>query len=124
MDFQRKRQIKNIVYSKLFLIVLLVFIFFLGRSTFDIYQKSKLSYNNYIKVKRDYDSIEARKAMLESEINRLATDSGIEEEIRSKFNVAKPGETVVIIIDKNSTSTDVDNIKKDFWSSLWEIFKL
>lgn len=124
MDFQRKRQIKNIVYSKLFLIVLLVLIFFLGRSTFDIYQKSKLSYNNYIKVKRDYDSIEARKAMLESEINRLATDSGIEEEIRSKFNVAKPGETVVIIIDKNSTSTDVDNIKKDFWSSLWEIFKL
>lgn len=124
MDFQRKRQIKSILYSKLFLVILLVLIFFLGRSTFDIYQKSKLSYNNYIKVKRDYDSIEARKAMLESEINRLATDNGIEEEIRSKFNVAKPGETVVIIIDKNSTSTDVNNTKRDFWSSFWEIFKL
>mgnify|MGYP001563470888 CR=1 len=124
MDFQRKRQIKSILYSKLFLVILLVLIFFLGRSTFDIYQKSKLSYNNYIKVKRDYDSIEARKAMLESEINRLATDNGIEEEIRSKFNVAKPGETVVIIIDKNSTSTDIDNVKRDFWSSFWGIFKL
>jgi cell division protein FtsB len=124
MDFQRKRQIKNIVYSKFFLVILFIILFFLGRSTFDIYQKSKLSYSNYIKVKRDYDSLGARKVMLESEINRLATDSGIEEEIRGKFNVAKPGEIVVTIINKNSTSTDVNNIKKDFWSSLLDIFKL
>ena len=124
MDFQRKKQVKNIIYSKVFLIILLILAFFLGRATYDIYKKSKLSYSNYIEVKRDYDSLVARKSMLESEMNRLATDNGIEEEIRGKFNVAKPGETVVTIINKNSTSTDANSIKKDFWSSLWGIFKL
>lgn len=122
MDFQRKKQIRNIVYSKFFLTILFIIVFFLGRSTLDIYKKSKLSYDNYIKVKRDYDSLIARKTMLDSEINRLSTDNGIEEEIRGKFNVAKPGETVVTIINKNSITTNADDTKKDFWSGLWDIF--
>ena len=124
MDFQRKKQLKNIVYSKVFLVILLILAFFLGRSTYDIYKKSKLSYSNYIEVKRDYDSLIARKYMLESEMNRLATDNGIEEEIRSKFNVAKPGEVVVTIINSSgSTSTDTNSSSKSFWTSFWNMFK-
>ena len=62
--------------------------------------------------------------MLESEINRLKTDNGIEEEIRSKFNVAKPGETVVTVINSaTDTLTDNDTSNKSFWVSFFEIFK-
>ena len=55
--------------------------------------------------------------MLESEIGRLKTDYGTEEEIRSKFNVAKPGETVVMVIN-NSSSSNTNNSKESFWSRL------
>ena len=123
IDFQQKRQIKNIMYSKVFFVVLLILTVLLGRSTYDIYEKSKLSYDNYNRVKNDYDNLIARKSILESEIKRLKTDNGIEEEIRSKFSVAKPGETVVTIINIDSSSSEKQNLEKSFWSSFWSIFK-
>ena len=123
-DFQQKRKFKKIIYSKLSFLVLFIFIIFLARSTYDIYKKSKLSFDNYSMVKNDYDNLNTRKNMLESEIDRLKTENGIEEEIRSKFNVAKPGETVVVIIDgSSSTSTNAKNSDGGFWSNLWGLFK-
>lgn len=124
IDFQQKRHFKKIIYSKISFLILFILTIFLGRATYDIYKKSQLSYDNYMVVKRDYDSLNARKDMLGSEINRLKTDTGIEEEIRSKFNVAKPGETVVTVInDSSSTSLDTNNSNKGFWSNLFSIFK-
>ena len=122
IDFQRKRQFKKVIYSKISFVILFILIILLTKATYNIYQKSKLSFDNYSQVKRDYESLKARKDMLDSEISRLKTDGGIEEEIRGKFNVAKPGETVVVIIN-SSTSVDVSNSSKSFWSNLWGIFK-
>jgi len=122
IDFQQKRQFKKIMYSKVSFVIVFILVIFLAKANYNIYQKSKLSSDNYAGVKRDYDGLKARKEMLESEINRLKTDNGIEEEIRSKFNVAKPGETVVVVIN-NSTSTDTNNQNKGFWSNFLGIFK-
>ena len=115
-NFQQKKQFKKIIYSKISFVVLFILVFFLGKATFNIYQKSKLSSDNYNEIKKNYESLRNRKDMLESEINKLKTDNGIEEEIRSKFNVAKSGETVVRIINSSSsTSTNKNNSKKSFW---------
>lgn len=123
IDFQQKRKINKIIYSKVSFVILLIVVVLLGKSTWDIYQKSRLSSNNYNETKKEYDSLKARKEMLDSEINRLNTDSGIEEEIRSKFNVAKPGETVVVVINStSSTSTNKNNLVKNIWN-LWGIIK-
>ena len=122
IDFQQKRQFKKVMYSKVSFLILFISVIFLVKSTYNIYKKSKLSFDNYTVVKRDYESLKDRKDMLDSEINRLKTDNGIEEEIRGKFNVAKPGETVVVVIN-GSTSTETSNPNKSFWSSFWGIFK-
>ncbi|MFH1454891.1 MAG: septum formation initiator family protein [bacterium] len=122
IDFQQKRQFKKIIYSKITLLILLITIIIVGRGTYNIYEKSRLSVNNFAAVESDYKSLKARKDMLESEINRLKTDNGIEEEIRSKFNVAKPGETVVTIINSSNTPTNTENSTKGFWSNFWSFF--
>jgi len=124
IDFQQKRQIKKVIYSKVSFVILLILVILLGKATYNIYTKSRLSSESYNETKKDYESLKARKDMLESEINRLKTDTGIEEEIRSKFNVAKPGETVVVVIDgSSSTSTNANSSKGSFWSSFWGMFK-
>src|ERR1035437_2788325 len=120
IDFQQKRKINKIIYSKVSFVILFILIIFLGKSTLDIYKKYKISSDNYNETKKEYDSLQSRKGMLSSEINKLNTESGIEEEIRSKFSVAKPGETVVTVIDSSSsTSTDGNNSRKGFWSNLF-----
>lgn len=123
IDFQQKRKINRIIYSKFSFVILFILVILLGKSTWDIYQKSKISSDNFNETKKEYDSLKARKEMLDSEINRLNTDSGTEEEIRSKFNVAKPGETVVVVINStSSTSTNKNNSVKNIWN-LWGIIK-
>lgn len=117
IDYQQKRKINKVIYSKVTLLVLLIIVIFLGKATFDVYQKSKLSSDNYASVFKDYNGLKDRKAMLDSEITRLKTDAGMEEEIRSKFSVAKPGETVVVVINSTSgSSTDSQNNKNSFWN--------
>ena len=124
IDFQQKRKVNKFIYSKLTFVVVLVLVIFLGRATYNIYLKSRFSYDNYISVKKDYDNLNSRKNMLESEIGRLKTDSGTEEEIRSKFDVAKPGETVVIVINgSSSSSTDIYSKGGGFWSRVWGMFQ-
>ena len=122
LDFQQKRHLKSIIYSKVSLLVLFILVIFLGRATYDIYWKYKISSENYNVVKKDYDNLKERNEMLNSEIDRLKTDTGIEEEIRSKFDVAKPGETVVVVIDSSSSTSTDKNLKQGFWAKFWGIF--
>lgn len=123
IDFQQKKKINKIIHSRVFFFVFFIIIIFLGRSTYDIYQRQQLSATNYTGVKKNYDSIKERKEMLESEIERLKTDIGVEEEIRGKFNVAKPGETVVTIIS-GSSSVSTDSSKNNgFWNKIWDVFR-
>jgi len=118
-DFQQKRKIKKIAYSRLTIFILFVLVILLGRSTYQIYKKERLSSANYNEVKKEFEDLKNRQTMLDSEITRLKTDVGMEEEIRSKFSVAKPGETVVVVVDSSSsTSTDNNPPNKSFWSKL------
>lgn len=52
------------------------------------------------------DTLEARKSDLEKKVKYLSNDRGIEAEMRRNFDVARPGEQVVIIVDKEASTTD------------------
>ena len=123
-DYQQKKKIRKVIYSKITLAVLFVAIIILAKANYSIYKKEVLSNENYNIVKNDFDSLKERKVVLESEIKRLKTSEGVEEEIRSKFDVSKPGEIVVNVID-NSSSTLIENKNKgvNLWQKITNLFK-
>lgn len=123
-DYQQKKKIRKVIYSKITLAVLFVAIIILAKANYSIYKKEVLSNENYNIVKNDFDSLKERKVVLESEIKRLKTNEGVEEEIRSKFDVSKPGEIVVNVID-NSSSTLIENKNKgvNLWQKITNLFK-
>ena len=49
-----------------------------------------------------------------AEVARLESESGKEGEIRKRFDVAKPGEKIIVIVDKNSedvkTNGEINNV--------------
>lgn len=122
-DFQNKRKWRKIIYSKLSLFVLIILIIFLAKATYNIYQKAEFSSENYTSVDSEYSKLKDRHVMLKSEIERLKTDSGVEEEIRGKFSVAKPGETVVTIINSNNKDESSNTETNSFWSKFLNIFR-
>ena len=68
--------------------------------------------------------LENKELELESEIRRLQSESGIEGEIRKKFNVGKPEEKVIIIVDKENENNKVNQEETDsFFLKTWRAIK-
>jgi cell division protein FtsB len=63
----------------------------------------------------DLSNLTAREKTLSSELYKLDTSQGVEEEIRQKYPLAKPGEEVIVLTAaKASTTTSSGS------SSLWD----
>lgn len=72
--------------------------------------------------------LEARRDSLQQEVDYVSNERGIEAEMRRQFDVAKEGETVVVIVDEETgskVSSDEINANeagttKKRWYEFWE----
>jgi len=91
--------------------------------TWEVFKKANSARISKNSADVDLIELEARKEYLESSIDNLNTDLGIEQEVRSKFGVAKEGEEVVVIIngidDEDSSSVQ----KKSLWTRIKDFFR-
>ena len=123
VDFQQKKKIRKVIYSRITIVVIFIAIIFLAKAVYDIFEKQRMSAEDVAIVEKDYDGLKTRQSMLKSEIDKLNTSEGIEEEIRGKYSVAKPGETVVVIVDStSSTSTSIEDGSKSLWQKFIGLF--
>ena len=122
-DFYEKRKFKRLLYSKVTLIALGLLVIWLFFNVFSMYKKERDTRLRRIEQRGVLDELEGREESLREEIERLSTERGIEEEVRSKFEVGKEGEKVIIIVD-NPEGEDVDkrDTKKTFWQKVFGWF--
>jgi cell division protein FtsB len=124
-EFQEKRKFKKIIYSgwlQIFLgIVLLALIF----STVKVYKKSRISADKAEEIKEEMAKLEKRNAELAAEAARLESESGEDGEIRKRFDVAKPGEKILVIVDKNSEDVKINGAENNvgFFPGIWRWIK-
>jgi len=124
-EFQEKRKFKKIIYSgwlQIFLgIVLLALIF----PTVKVYKKSRISVQKSQEIKEEIAKLEKRNAELAAEAARLESESGEEGEIRKRFDVAKPGEKILVIVDKNSEDVKINGAENSvgLFSQIWRWMK-
>ncbi len=72
---------------------------------------------------QNVEELRLRNEELQNKIVRLSTVSGVEEEIRSKFSVAKEGENVVLVIDNKNDNASTTTTKKEFWTFISKFFE-
>ncbi|MFO0718760.1 MAG: septum formation initiator family protein [Candidatus Paceibacterota bacterium] len=118
-EFQKRRKIRNRIYSKTTVVVLLIVILIMTRATWRVYKTKIESRKDFEKVSSELESMRAREAELKYEIDRLNTNKGTEEEIRKKFNVAKDGEGVVYVVDSKE-SEENEPIEASFIQKIWK----
>lgn len=99
-EFRQKRDLNKKIFSPVSLAVLSIIAIILLISTFKIYVKSRNVIQKNERMAQEIADLEKRKAELEAEAAKIGTESGLEEEIREKFSVKKPGEEVLTIMDK------------------------
>ena len=103
-EFKDKRKRKEKLYSIWSILALFVILLFLVRSVWNIYQKEKESANLDSDSRVKFNSLSAQADQLAANINKLSTDAGIDEELRLKYGVVKPGEEMIVVVPEDVTT--------------------
>lgn len=122
LDISQKRKIRSVMYHKATLITLFILVLLFAHSTWVVYQKKRVSEELKNGSLQTVAVLEARDAELKSRINRLQTEPGIEEEIRSKFTVAKNGENMVVVVEDTTPTASTTPPNPSFWQKIWHFF--
>ena len=123
LDYGQKRKFRSFLYNRYILGFLGLLVILAIHSTWNVYQKQRESVA-LLRVAEDQSSVlKAREQELQTKIASLQTEQGMEEEIRSKFNVAKPGENVVVVLDQSDSATSTSTTTISFWQSILNFFK-
>jgi cell division protein FtsB len=122
-QFEKRRKIRQFIYSKLVILVLIFFIVLIAKGTWGVYQKSKISLERRDLAMIELQEVNERKSDLEQDIARLESRVGIEEELRTRYSLSKDGEQVVIIIDEDPQPEAVDEEEKGLIKRTMSLFK-
>lgn len=113
LDFQQKRKVRGVIYHPVTLGILAILCLFAIHSTWAVYRKKTVSEESKNSSLKHVENLRERDAELVYKMERLKTEQGIEEEIRSKFSVAKEDENVVIVVQDEAAPLPPEQI------SLW-----
>jgi cell division protein FtsB len=120
---QHKNRWRRFVYSRATIIILAILVVLMAHGVWDVYQKERLSATDSAEAAANLKILQDRQAVLSGDISKLSTPEGTEEEIRSKYSVAKPGENMVIMTNPGATSTaSTPTTTESWWQKIISAF--
>ena len=122
-EFQERRKLRKIIFSRFAFALLAIILVFLAYSTVKIYLRSRQAKDVNEMVKKEVEDLKNRKSELEATVKRLETEAGIEEEIRSKFPVQKQGENTVMIVEEEKKENLPEQSPSGFFLNLPRFFR-
>ncbi len=122
-SFQRKGKASRWWYSYLMLCLLAAAVAGLSRAVWSVYQKERDSGAHARAAEEKLAALEARQRALEKKISGLKTREGVEAEIRSQFQVAKPGERMVVVVEKKDAAAPPALPTQSLLSRFFGIFR-
>lgn len=111
-------------HSPFALVLFCCVLIFFGYRIVDLVQKEReTAYEKELALDRISD-LQKREVSLTKDIARLGTQEGKEEIIREKYQVAKPNEKMVTIVDesKNDNHVETEVVSHGFWNWVKRIF--
>ncbi|MFZ3020285.1 MAG: hypothetical protein WA051_02065 [Minisyncoccia bacterium] len=120
-NIQPKMSFKNMMQSGPVFWLTVILIVSLGRGAILTFMKERETDKLAKDAQNKLSELSNREVELNEKIDYLKTPEGTETELRSIYNAAKPGESVVLIIDgKPATNTEIK--EKTFWSKIVSFF--
>ena len=116
-QFKSRRRAKHLFYSPMTVVVLIILIVFLARSTWSIYEKYSLSRDRLDQAESQLSALKAQEGDLSQSIARLSTASGTEAAMRTDFRIVKPGESLAVIVNTATTAPTTTPLT-GFWGKI------
>jgi hypothetical protein len=121
-QFKSRRKAKRLFYSPATVIILILVIVVLARSTWSIYEKYRLSADRLRQTTNQLSALKTQEGNLSQSIAALSTASGTESTLRTNFRIVKPGESLAVIVDTATTAPATATTSKTFWQRLFGWF--
>lgn len=111
-------------HSPLMLIVLFLVLVLFAYNMVGLLKKERETSKNKASELSKIEELRKREATLSSEIEKLNTEYGVEESIREKFQVVKPDEKMVVIVEEKEKVSILEKDSKDhsFWGYVKKVF--
>lgn len=111
------------LYSRISIFILLALAALLVKGAWNVYGKERDSREALQRSERDLTELRTREAALREELQRLQTAGGIEAEIRKQFQVAKPGERMVVIVGEEGEGAEAAPPSRTLLSRFLGLFR-
>lgn len=114
-DFQNRNFKRRLVYSWPVAAAVFLLAVFLGQAAVRSYLVARNTKSAYTEARKDREDLEAKRVELDKTLDYLSTPYGLERELRRKFGLAKPGEHLIVIVDRTE---EIEPEEKNGFSSL------
>lgn len=101
-DFYEKRKLRGVIFSKPIAAIVFVIALLMSHSAYGRYIAEQETSEKRIERQLELEGLKMRASALESKVERLESERGIEDAIREQFDVAKQNEEVIVIVDENA----------------------
>lgn len=119
LDFYQKRKLRAVMNSRWTQGVLGVLAFAMLWNAFERYTIAAMMSERRELVEMEAAALQSQKETLETQVQYLRDDRGIEAEMRRQFDIALPGEEVVVILEDQDKESEVEPleapVKEDGW---------
>lgn len=126
MALGRNTFVKNILFTKVTLVILLIICAYLASSVYERYMVEREMSDRLDAAYQEQSELTERRDILLEKVDYLQGERGVESEIRRHFDVAREGEQVVIIVDdaREPDATFVEGTDPDVaadhpWWQFW-----
>jgi hypothetical protein len=119
LDFYQKRKLRSIMNSRWtqgFLGMLALIMLY---SAFERFTIADMMSGRRELVEIEAAALQTQKDALESQVQYLRDERGLEAEMRRQFDIALPGEEVVVILEDEEEESDVQPIEQVSSDSGW-----
>lgn len=119
-EFQEKRITKKRIYSRWAILTLLLLFCISIKGMIGAYSKVEESQVEVERVQKAKNDLQKRYEVINSQSDLLKSDIGVETEIRSKFDVVKEGEGVIVVVEKDVPAIQEDKrgVLRKFWDGV------
>lgn len=112
-------------HSPFVLLLLFLFLSFFIYSVINLIDRGIDTSKKKEAILEEIEELKQKEQILNSNILKLKTEEGVEEIIREKYQVAKEGEKVIIIVDndRDVNKKYQEETRHSFWRWFCDIFK-
>lgn len=118
MRFGKKKNWQHFIYNWYAVAFLLLIVVFFSFSVWERYRAAHVMKERLEASEKEAAALKTHKEQLSEQVEYLKGERGIEEELRRNFDVAKPGEQVIVLTGRaervSATTSDV-TVSAPWW---------